>query len=183
MAVGDFLVFGDNSDSQNLKKADKLPVGLIDRQVMILKERFAADTDGGLISAGDNVRQLNTETKNTLVGASFSAPRFTLPAGEFSIDIKSCAYLTFTTKLKLFDVTNGVFVASGLNAHSNGSTTTVRSDTSNPSLYHEMVLTSDTVFEVVHYAKQASTPHGRGFAVDDGVFPETYTEVLIEKIG
>jgi hypothetical protein len=82
------------------------------------------------VSAGWNVRALNTTITNTITGASLSSNRITLPAGTYYIQANANAYSAHTIQSAIYNVTGGTYILYGVVGWGNGGSSDQGGDSS-----------------------------------------------------
>jgi len=148
---------------------------------MMLEDQKASTTDGGTFTTGAwRTRDLNTEVKNTIQGASLGSNQITLPAGTYRIRAKLPFRGTERTKARLYnvsDVSTEIWGTNGYGASAGGS---VGWD------FVEGIFTiaAEKTLEVQHNAQQTSATGGFGLSVGAyfTIDHETYTQVFIKRI-
>lgn len=142
----------------------------------IRDEKTSGTAGGASVVGGGQARELNTENKATIHGASLSSNQVTLPAGRYRVVATAPFYRTLRTKLSLYNVTDTAIDISGLSAYqmSGGETVFVP-------LQGELEIIETKVYELQYYCAGVQVSNGLGIETNDGNV-EIYADVYIEKL-
>lgn len=149
--------------------------------VLHVQDQKTAGTDGGSFNNGAwRTRDLNTEVKNTIQGASLGSNQITLPPGEYYISAKAPAYQVNQNMLKLYNITDATDDLWGQSNYSNN----VNFVYNNAILKGNLILADSKVFELQHRCGTSVVGNGFGISVNATftVNHETYSDVYIERI-
>ncbi len=145
------------------------------RPFIHVQEQQNNGVNGGSVSAGDNIRALNTLISNTISGASLSSNQITLPAGTYDVKAYSVGYDCYGLRARLYNVTDSANAILGSVKYVNANA--VSSD-----VIGRITIAATKVFELRFYAGRAVANTGLGIALSDGQGNEIYSDVLIEKV-
>jgi len=153
-------------------------VPYVQPRIAYIKDVKSNNTSGGTFTSGAwQTRDLNTLEDPTGIVTSLSSNQFTLPAGEYDIDIAAPAVQVDHHKAKLRNITDSTDDLIGSNNFCNAGATVM-----NHSLVKgRIVLTSSKTFEVQHRCSTTFATNGFGGPSNFSV-NEIYTQVKITKV-
>lgn len=139
----------------------------------------ASNTAGGTLTSGSwEKRDLNTEKRNTISGASVSNSVITLPAGSYYADGCVSGYRVDDHRARLRDTTSNSDILLGISARSGAS-----DSTSTDSFFSGyFTLGVESTLEVQHRCQTTRSSDGRGQPSNFGV-AELYLNLKIWKVG
>jgi len=148
-------------------------------QTMYIKDIKTSGTNGGS-STANTVHTRDLSTLSGDIFGSLSGDAFTLPAGEYKIEVEAPALNASRHQVFLHD--GASYILDGVSAYdgTGGSTTYA-------TLKGSFLITTSTTFEIRHWTSNAQATSGLGLAADNDVSNpqsgEVYTTVKIETIG
>lgn len=144
-----------------------------------IQDQRPSGTDGGTATSGAwATRTLNTEVFDN-IGSTLSANTFTLPIGEYELDIKVPCTRCNGHQARLYDVTNNVVAVYGSSELVSSSAAVSSSSAISGRL---TVTGATTTFRVE--SRVASTQATNGYGSGNGFGNiEIFTEVKIKKVG
>jgi len=147
-------------------------------QIATISEVQTSGTNGGTFTSGAwQTRTLNTLSDPTGIVTSLSSNQFTLPAGEYYIDVAAPAVQVDHHKAKLRNITDSTDALIGSNNFCNAGATVM-----NHSLIKgRIVLTASKTFEIQHRCSTTFATAGFGGPSNFSV-EEVYTQVKITKV-
>ena len=168
------------ADSNDTQIATTEFVKRFSGQILHMRDEKASGTAGGASQATTlEDRDLNTVLSNNITGASLDEVTgiFTLPAGQYDVDIHVPAYKVNAFKAFLYDVTGAAVVIIGANGQS-GDGDHVMTESL---IRGGFVLAAETELKIQQYGTTAS---GEGFGAPVGILNinEVYTDVLIRTL-
>jgi len=146
-----------------------------------VQDQKTAGTDGGTFTSGAwRTRDLNTEVKTSLFGASLSSNQITLLAGVYKISGNTPAYSVSDSKNRLYNITDNslIFEGGGGKSHTSNVYTS-----NNIPFKGDCSFESTSIIELQHQCASTKTSNGFGTAMTFTVDHETYSDITIEKIG
>lgn len=147
-----------------------------------IREEQTSGTQGGTFTAGSWVkRTLNTITDPNSIVTSLISNSFTLPAGTYLIEVSAPACSVDLHGCRLNNTTDSIITATGQSGVANHSSGVQTSST----LIWTGTLAGSKTFEIDHQCQTSENTVGLGQAMGSvfTVANETYTQVLIQKIG
>jgi hypothetical protein len=147
----------------------------------MIRDEKSSGTAGGTFTAGAwQTRDLNTELRNVLSGASLDAVsgQFTLPPGTFYLETSAPANASNGHQLRLFDVTTSSAIEYSTSGFSNTTSTPDRAE-----LGVFFTITTPHVFRIEHKAQTTRATDGFGPASSTGGVKEVYAVVNVWKVG
>ena len=145
---------------------------------IVLQDLKTPGTSGGTVSGNQEiVRTLTTMVSNSIIGASLSANRFTLPAGMFEIWADAPCANPANHRISLWNVTDNVRAIVGSVGY-----TAVVTVMDRAVLYGQINLSSPKEFEIRHYFVNAANANNLGFPINQPGVPEIYTSVRATKL-
>lgn len=155
---------------------DNSSAGLPDR--IYVRHETATSVDGGLSSAGENSRLLDSEVANTIVGASLLSNAVTLPTGTYRCYASAPAYQSNRHRIFLYNNTDAAVELLGTSGFSAPSSAVQ----SRSFIFgEEFTIASSKEFVLKHYCQTATASTGLGLATRDGR-TEIYAELIFEKV-
>jgi hypothetical protein len=157
----------------------------ISQQIFHAQDRRPAGVHGGDFTAGAwRVRPLNTVLQNGVTEAEIASNQIFLPSGRYHIEIQACAYAVSAHQARLYNITDGVAVLTGLSNYSeNSGTSGVNIGDSAPANVRGVVtLTSSKVFEIQHRCSSTRTMYGFGTSTISFGTDNVYCDVMIRSI-
>ena len=145
---------------------------------MNVRDEKATGTAGGSKAIGWDTRVLNTEVRNTIVGASLSSNQVLLPTGSYYIDALAPHNRAGLYRLSWYNVTDA---ADELLGTPHGSVSTGSNYGAEPRVRGRFTIASAKTFELRHYSSHARADFGQGFEISDGE-TEVYADVHIWKV-
>jgi len=172
----------DGSDFQSIKKiSGNLEItGVLKASLGIIhvQDQKSSGTPGGTVTQNTwFIRTLNTEITNTIVGASLSANKITLPPGTYKITSRVPGFRVAQHQMKLYNVTDASDVAIGSSATSDNNDITQ----TDSFLITVFTIAAEKDFEIRHYCQFSLTNRDLGNDVTTGGV-EVYTDVFIEQL-
>jgi hypothetical protein len=147
--------------------------GIFESQLLHVRDEKSQNTASQSISAGNNVRDLNTIKTNEITGASLSSNQITLPAGTYFIQARQSLINTGNSQSKLKNATDNsdIFRGSSMNV---GTSEDKPHDTW---LFGRFTLASSKAIEVIAQTEFAGNGGSR-----TNLGTEVYTDVQIWKV-
>jgi microcystin-dependent protein len=146
---------------------------------MHVREEQPSGTVGGTFTAGSYItRTLNTVKSNTIVGASLSGNRVTLPAGTYEIRARATCMYVDKNRARIYDATHSVVLLSGPNGYTYS---TYVGQTYYAPVEGLFTLAATSAIELQHRCSTTWNSNGFGDAVSFGD-AEVYSEVFIKKV-
>jgi len=137
-------------------------------------------TTGGAASAGATAtRTLNSESANTIPGASLTSNAVSLPEGTYWIDASAPAYAVNFHKLVLYNVTASAVSITGTSEYSDASSSNV---VTRSFVQRQLVVPSGgQSFELRHYTQSANA-NGLGLPTSMSGVAEVYSSFIARKL-
>lgn len=178
-----------NTDATDVQEAiDDLDAALLalqtaepaisDFKILHVRDEKSAGTKGGsFVSGAWRTRTLNTETANTIDGASLASNQITLPAGTYDVYATAPAMGVNSHKARLYDITNGATLIMGTTGFNYNANAHVERSV----VQGRIILAGETVIELQHIC-QTTNPDGFGYTQNGFSTTEVYAEVIIKSV-
>ena len=147
--------------------------GKFESQLLHVRDEKSQNTASQSISAGDNVRELNTVKTNEITGASLSSNQITLPAGTYYIQARQSLINTGLSQSKLKNATDSSDIFRGSSMNVGGS----EDKPHDTWLFGRFTISASKAIEVI---AQAESSGNGGSKTNLGT--EVFTDVQIWKV-
>ncbi len=154
------------------------PVWASPGDLIVLRDDKTQNTGGGTFTSGAwRTRDLNTEAVDVGGHCSLSSNQFTLAAGTYEIWASAPAFNVYRHQTRLQNVTDGATTLLGTSEVAGATDTTATRSL----VVGRFTIASAKAFEVQHQCQQ--TFGTQGFGIEANFTTETYTVVVLRKVG
>lgn len=171
-----------DSELQVYDGSSWVSVGSTAPQYAIFQDQKSSGTSGGTFTNGaDRTRTINTTVLNSIIGASLSSNRITLPAGDYEFWSSSASAFVNAHRAKLRNITDSSDALVGTNHSSPAASGSPQATGSNAIICGNFSIAATKTFEIQHRCESSRSTDGMGNPTSFGT--EIYTTVFIKKVG
>ncbi len=150
---------------------------------MIVADEKSLGVGGGVNVSGEQVRTLNVVRHNSIVGASLSANRILLPAGDYIVRASAPGYSVNAHRVSVYNYTGGVTALVGTAENATASSEPTDPVQTRSFVAGSISLAVPSELELRHYAAQVYATGSAGLGSPAGIGTEVYSMIEIQIVG